>query len=39
MVKVELQYNPYLFETFVKFNGEEPMINSLVEKYKTVKRN
>ena len=37
MVKVELQYNPYLFETFVKFNGEEPMINSLVEKYKTVK--
>ncbi|HFI0507067.1 TPA: hypothetical protein ACGOZ0_001162 [Streptococcus suis] len=37
MVKVELNYNPYLFETIVRFNGEEPMINSLVEKYKTVK--
>lgn len=37
MVKVELNYNPYLFETIVRFNGEEPMINSLVEKYKTEK--
>ncbi|RSK26538.1 hypothetical protein EJF36_06510 [Bacillus sp. HMF5848] len=33
MVKAELSYNPYLLETKVKFNGHEPKINSLVEKY------
>ena len=33
MVKAELNYNPYLLETVVKFNGQEPKINSLVEKY------
>lgn len=33
MVKVELSYNPYLFETIIKFNGKEPRINSLVEKF------
>lgn len=33
MVKAELSYNPYLLETNIKFNGQEPHINSLVEKY------
>jgi hypothetical protein len=33
MVKAELSYNPYLLETKVKFNGQIPKINSLVEKY------
>lgn len=33
MVKVELNYNPYLLETSIKFNGQEPRINSLVEKF------
>lgn len=33
MVRVELDYNPYLGETKIKFNGNEPRINSLVEKY------
>lgn len=33
MVKVEMEYNPYLRETLVKFNGKSPRINSLVEKY------
>ena len=27
MVKTELSYNPYLLETGVKFNGNEPKIN------------
>ncbi len=34
MVKVELSYNPYVRETIVKFNGQEPRVNSLIEKYK-----
>jgi|GEM_PF-1206883 len=34
MVKAELSYNPYLRETEVRFNGQEPKINSIVEKYK-----
>lgn len=34
MVNAELSYNPYLLETKIKFNGQEPRINSLVEKYK-----
>lgn len=33
MIKTELDYNPYLNETKIKFNGNEPRINSLVEKY------
>ncbi len=33
MVKAELSYNPYLLETKIRFNGQEPRINSLVEKY------
>lgn len=33
MVKAKLSYNPYLLETKIKFNGQEPRINSLVEKY------
>jgi len=33
MVKTELSYNPYLLETSVRFNGNEPKINSMVEKY------
>lgn len=33
MVKVEVNYNPYLKETAIKFNGQKPKINSIVEKY------
>lgn len=33
MIKAELSYNPYLLETIVKFNGQKPRINSLVEKF------
>ena len=33
MIKAELVYNPYLGETDIKFNGQSPKINSLVEKY------
>lgn len=33
MIKAELNYNPYLLETSVKFNGQAPRINSLVEKF------
>lgn len=33
MLKTELNYNPYMLETSVKFNGKSPRINSLVEKY------
>jgi len=35
MIKAELSYNPYLMKTEVKFNGHEPKINSLVEKYQS----
>ena len=34
MVKAELNYNPYLLETNISFNGQLPRINSLVEKYR-----
>ena len=34
MVRVDLSYNPYLFETEVLFNGIPPRINSQVEKYR-----
>lgn len=37
MVKAELTHNPYLVETKVKFNGKEPKINSLIEKYQNEK--
>lgn len=33
MVNAELQHNPYLLETDVKFNGQSPKINSQIEKY------
>ena len=33
MINAELSYNPYLMETKIKFNGQRPRINSLVEKY------
>lgn len=35
MVKTELEYNPYLLETTIRFNGQKPRINSLVEKYES----
>jgi len=34
MIKTELIYNPYLLETEIRFNGQLPRINSLVEKYR-----
>lgn len=33
MVKVEMSYNPYILETKILFNGSQPMINSMVEKF------
>ncbi len=33
MIKTELHYNPYCRQTLVKFNGQLPHINSLIEKY------
>lgn len=33
MIAAKLIYNPYLRETKITFNGAEPHINSLVEKY------
>lgn len=33
MVKIDLNYNPYLPETTVLFNGQKPRINSRVEQY------
>jgi len=33
MLKAELSYNPYSKKTIVKFNGKDPRINSLIEKY------
>lgn len=38
MVKTELEYNPYIQETKVRFNGKNPRINSLIEKYNDCKR-
>lgn len=35
MVKAELSYNPYILETDIRFNGQPPRINSLVEKYQS----
>ena len=33
MVSAELNHNPYLLNTTVKFNGQAPKINSQIEKY------
>lgn len=33
MVKVNLEYNPYIMDFKAKFNGKEPHINSSVERY------
>lgn len=33
MINAELSYNPYLMETQIRFNGQAPRVNSLVEKY------
>lgn len=33
MIKAELSYNPYIKSIQVKFNGQPPRINSLVEKH------
>lgn len=33
MINAELQHNPYLLETDVKFNGQSPKVNSQIEKY------
>ena len=32
-ITAELSHNPYLLNTFVKFNGQSPKINSQIEKY------
>ena len=36
MINAELSYNPYLMETQIRFNGQPPRINSLVEKYQNM---
>lgn len=36
MVSSELNHNPYLLSTIVKFNGQEPKINSQIEKYEHI---
>lgn len=36
MVKVNLDYNPYTMDFKAKFNGKEPHVNSLVEKYENI---
>ena len=33
MISAELNHNPYLLSTAVKFNGRDPKINSQIEKY------
>jgi len=33
MAKAELSHNPFLLETIVRFNGQEPRVNCLIEKY------
>ena len=33
MISAELNHNPYLLSTAVKFNGQDPKINSQIEKY------
>ena len=36
MINAELSYNPYLKETDIRFNGQPPRVNSLVEKYQNM---
>ena len=36
MITAELNHNPYLLQTAVRFNGQPPRINSQVEKYESV---
>ena len=36
MISAELSYNPYLKETDIRFNGQPPRVNSLVEKYQNM---
>lgn len=36
MINAELSYNPYLKETEIRFNGQPPRVNSLVEKYQNM---
>ena len=36
MITAELNHNPYLLLTTVRFNGQPPRINSQVEKYESV---
>ena len=36
MITAELDYNPYLLSTKIKFNGILPRVNSQVEKYQNV---
>ena len=36
MISAELNYNPYLMETQIRFNGQPPRVNSLVEKYQNM---
>ena len=37
MIRAKLSYNPYTLETSAVFNGKEPHINSLIEKYKNAR--
>ena len=36
MISAELNHNPYLLSTAVKFNGQDPKINSQIEKYEKI---
>ena len=36
MINAELSYNPFLMETEIRFNGQPPRVNSLVEKYQNM---
>ena len=36
MVKAEFGYNPYVRDISIRFNGQEPRINSRVEKYENI---
>ena len=33
LIKVEFEYNPYIMDYSIKFNGVEPRINSMIEQY------
>ena len=36
MVRVSIDYNPYIMDFKAQFNGKDPRINSLVEKYENI---